>query len=566
MGILDDLIAQQGGAPSEPTGLDQLMENLRKLFTGDAGGQPASAASAPRMGAESAPAPRVSMANSGGSPGTDAMGGVSDFFAFLRGEDPRFSKAATAKDQMAAYMQLSPDITPQMARAMATNPVFGKLMLDSIMGSRTPQIVDVPDPNDPYSPPAKYVMNPKTRKLDPISTIMGGATAPAASPVAASPASAEAAPMGAPTGVGQMSPKAQQFIEMIKSRGAPLGSENLAPDQFKEAFGQFGPSAEAAVPSAEPTAAFAQETPAVAASPQIGVKEVAGALVPKDKTPTGRVQKLTPDGQGVWIVNAAGKRMPAWESAAEESARSKGTEKKALDLADKEDVANNMSTDVKAARQMTDIPGFDQGLFLSRGAIDLPYVGKVNPMAAMNRFTEKAGDPGANAAASITQLQTSLNLELGRLFLKGQGSVSNFERSMVADAVGDLSTATTKAEFQFKLNVVQNMIDKIRGGSKIGAGDKNIGQPTMTELKTVWDKDGGMDEARLSAIADKYNVSRGDMQNHIIGIFNPSTRAPSPAQNMVDGLGSRGAAGQEAVTGAGTEAFQRLMKTIRGGQ
>jgi hypothetical protein len=232
--------------------------------------------------------------------------------------------------------------------------------------------------------------------------------------------------------------------------------------------------------------------------------------------PKGYIAKMNPEGTAA-VTDAQGR--PVYENMAEATARAKGTEKRALDEAVRGKMLGDASRVVETARNLTRSPYFDQALHHNKFRINLPMIGDIgNPVKAIGRVVDP-DEPKWAIGDQVEQVQNSLNLMVGKAYLEGQGSVSNFERQMVTDAIGTLSNATSPADYQFRLNSVQRMLQDM-GSGKITkeSASSYTARPDDREM-AAGIAGGNFNGEVINALAAKYNVEPIDMQDYLQRTF-----------------------------------------------
>lgn len=194
---------------------------------------------------------------------------------------------------------------------------------------------------------------------------------------------------------------------------------------------------------------------------------------------------------------------------------------------------------VKDARSLSQAPGFDSALQIARTSLNVGvnagdfghFGGDVLAPAKQLARMASSQSPAWSTLDAITQAQEQLSLVAGRAFLKGQGQVSNFERQMVRESIGGLSNAANAADFQFRLNAVERMLEDMNAGRKIPKEGYNA-RPTTEEITGVIDAGKGtFSTAGIETLAKKYNVAPIDMQKYVVDVFGRSAQAAAaPAQ------------------------------------
>jgi hypothetical protein len=148
-------------------------------------------------------------------------------------------------------------------------------------------------------------------------------------------------------------------------------------------------------------------------------------------------------------------------------ARTKFIEAQAAGLAKSQvDYADEQRDKVDAANQSASIYDAMQALALQPG-----IEGAVGPFDqfAHNRMWGGAAiksitDPqGYEVNAAIQQNAKTLNLAAAKLFYKGQGNVSNSERSLVETANGDIASARTAEEYVRRVQYARMLMSTIYG-------------------------------------------------------------------------------------------------------
>lgn len=382
-------------------------------------------------------------------------------------------------------------IDKETATAIASNPALAPIIFG---GKGAPQVVDIPGP---YGTSVKGVFDPTTRTIKPLSTILSPELRGVMPETPAAPA---------PTPVlGGMSP------------ASPSPAAPVAPGGHAMPAAPGIPAPAPGLPAASPGAPAA---PAAAAP----ADTIVGAGVPTP--PAGYVHKMSPDGRGFLYDRKTGQ--PVFETKAEAEARAKGTEKRALDRVDQEQQVEGVRKIVAQARGITDAPGFDGALTLGNMSLTLGLptpLGTIggdvaNPVKQIARMWDKS-NPSWSVSDDITSLQQQLNLIVARPLMKGQGNVSNSEREMISDAIGGLSKATSKADFQFRLNNIESMVEAMQTGQPgaVSAAVSTNRRPTQSEIVGAVDLNGQYGPkfrpGAVEELATKYRMRPADMQQYI---------------------------------------------------
>lgn len=383
------------------------------------------------------------------------------------------------------YLVRTGKLTKEQAEMLkGATPEMRKQVIAAAFSTKAPDIKTI---TGPYGQETAVTWDAQSNSWKPVQVGSGG-------PVAA--------PMGSPA---PMAPAPQ-----MPAPGAAMGAPAMP-----------APQASAPAPSTDVEIGQPQIE-----QPQIPPGMSVGPGVPK--APEGYVHRVAPDGSG-FLYGANGQ--PVFESKAEADARAKATEKRATERVDAENQRSGSTAIIDSARGLTKMPGFESALALGRASIDVgiptPFGfvgGDITSLPkALGRTFDK-DNPAWGAVDQISAVQKSLNLIVGKAFLKGQGQVSNFERQMVADAIGDISKASNAADFQFRLNHAQRLVDAAASGDP-GAIQKAASQPSrptndeITGLIYQGEYGPTFKQDRLDALAKKYNVAPEDMQKYVNELY-----------------------------------------------
>jgi hypothetical protein len=218
-----------------------------------------------------------------------------------------------------------------------------------------------------------------------------------------------------------------------------------------------------------------------------------------------------------------------------------------------ENVAS-LETLIADGRRLASVPGFENALMLGRMNLNVGFnagqYGNVGgnilaPVISGARMADP-NNPSFSAYDAIGELQNRLNLSAGRAFLRGSGSVSNFERQMVTDAIGALGQASSPADFQFRLNSVTRMIQTLNSGGRLSDSASFNLRPTEAEIATVINtRTNTFNTEALERLAQQYNVNPADLQRYIVEL-DRRRRHPDGGSGIMDRIGSwLGMAGAE---------------------
>lgn len=250
----------------------------------------------------------------------------------------------------------------------------------------------------------------------------------------------------------------------------------------------------------------------------------------------GMPQLLTDD-HGNFILNSQGTNVYKTTTATQQTLEAKRGEAEMAAEGQVSGVKNLIET----GRGLTGQPGFEQALALGRAAdvgnIPIPYTGgsSIKP-AAMGYSAARAANPNSpvwGVMDDIQSLQDRLGFVLGKAFVNNQGQVSNYERELVQNAIGKLTAATSKADFQFRLNSVQRMIEDMNNKTFNKGDNAYTARPSVHDLSTLKRKmEKAPNEKVLNFLvgdfAQKYNVPRDDMADYIMDAFEMIKKQPPP--------------------------------------
>jgi hypothetical protein len=200
----------------------------------------------------------------------------------------------------------------------------------------------------------------------------------------------------------------------------------------------------------------------------------------------------------------------------------------------REQTTASLNTLIDNGRRIVDMPGFDRALDMSRMQMNISpaagYGGNALSPVVQGLRLATASDPRWGTFDEITNLQARLDLQAGRAFLKGQGQVSNFERQMVKDAIGQLGRASGAADFQFRLNSVQDMINTLEDGGHLREGRTYGSRPTNDEIFAVINRDTRqVNQQALQELAARYHVQPRDLDRYV---YNVASEATTPENRV----------------------------------
>lgn len=424
----------------------------------------------------------------------------------FQGQSPgNLDQDATARN--ATYTALlSKGIDADTAKLAVSNPHVLQAMLPQLFGAKqAPQIVEF---DGPYGQKQKKFWNPKANKYEDASTLFD-APAPVA-PVAPAQAGPQMVAPVAPVTTAALGPVSMPGTQPSDDR-APPTLPNFSPGSPWGTPASASPS----VPQSPPRLGIQQQAPAPAA-----IDYVVGTAV--TKAPEGAVHKIAPDGSG-FLYSRAGQ--PIFESKADADTRAKLAEKRADTQTEAQQQVEGVSAIINDARKLTKTPGFDKALTLGRLSFDVgiptPWGTLGGDVMTLPKQVARAYDP-ENPAWSLgddlKSIQNRLSLLVARPMMKGQGQVSDSERAMIANAIGGIGNATSPADFHFRLNSVQRMIDNMNMTGAKRTGEANI-KPTTEEVRSLIDtRTNTFSQSGLDALAQKYGTSSSEMQQYVLGL------------------------------------------------
>jgi hypothetical protein len=286
---------------------------------------------------------------------------------------------------------------------------------------------------------------------------------------------------------------------------------------------------------AEPTSQTVQPAPIAPSVPTATAQQAPSELpsgyrigAPVPKAPEGYVHQAAPGGGFLYGPNG----QPVFESKAEADARARIGEKRSDDQREADKQVSGVSAVINDARKLTETPGFNDALRLGKVSLN---VGVPSPwgtiggdiMEVPKSVARWAAPQQAGWAANdeLKAVQNRLSLIVGRPLMKGQGSVSDSERTMVSDAIGGLSKSGSPADYQFRLNSVQRMIEDMNTSGKLKPSAEYDVRPSVSEIAGLIDTNNNtFSTDGLMKLAEKYNVSPIDMQDYVSNLVKQGRR------------------------------------------
>ncbi len=221
---------------------------------------------------------------------------------------------------------------------------------------------------------------------------------------------------------------------------------------------------------------------------------------------------------------------------------------------------------IAGARRLVDLPGFEGAVRLSQYSLPVginagSFGALGGDLATAPRAIARMISPDSPAWSAYEQMNAMkqrLSLAAQRIYLKGQGQVTENERTAVTEALGELNRPTSLADWQFRLNSVTKMLSDLDAGKRLDPGTYTT-QPTTDEIASVIDmKSGTFSTDKVQALAQKYNVRPKDMQDYIVGL----TRPP---QSVVDQVTEAVRPAIDAFVPGGGGTMSRLRRAMTGG-
>lgn len=384
------------------------------------------------------------------------------------------------------YLVRTGKLTKEQAEMLrVASPEMRKNVIASAFSTKAPDIKTI---TGPYGQETAVTWDAQSNSWKPVQVGSGG-------PVAA--------PMGSPA---PMAPPTQ-----MPAPGPAMGAPAM-------------PAPQASAPA--PTVDVEVGQPQIE-QPQIPPGMSVGPGVPK--APEGYVHRVAPDGSG-FLYGANGQ--PVFESKAEADARAKGTEKRALDAVDQQNQTQGVRDIVGQARKVVEMPGFNSALFAGRmtfqAGVPTPWGMIGGDLAALPKSITRAAlphlDPGNQMFPvydEIQAVQERLSLLVARPLMKGQGAVTDGEREMIKTAIGKLSSASDAADYQFKLNSIERMIEAMNSGrnGSVTAASNAPTRPSEAEIVGSFydDPKYGLKfkDGAVAGLAKKYGLRESDMQQYL---------------------------------------------------
>lgn len=421
-------------------------------------------------------------------------------------------------------------IEPDLAKLIVSDREMLKKVVPTIFSNAlspaAPSIINLKSKNEfGEETESPYYWNQKTRKLEPASNLTGGG--------------AQSVDM-APTSLsgGQQRPNAGTSAEApallpTQPNAAQTPQFMLPGNLATENIGEItAPATQGEAQAAEVSSGRTEPLGTASEAPQ--GRYVFGPAASEKRLGTGYMQKTDEQGRFLWQRDQSGRMMPVVEPKAAAEARGKAQEtlavKKGEAKIEGEQQVGGLERIINDARSLTDAPGFNDALRLNRMSLDLsvgtPWGSLGGDVLSAPKQIARMYDPENPAWAlndNIGSIQNQLSLVAGRAFLKGQGQVSNFERQMVADAIGNIGKSTSKADYQFRLNTAMRMIENVNAGERLKKDSDYNHKPTQSELSEVVDtQKGTFSTAKLEDLARKYKVAPIDMQEYIVNLYRRS--------------------------------------------
>lgn len=389
---------------------------------------------------------------------------------------------AAETDNMTMKALVSKGLDPETAQLAVRNPAIMKEMM-TLFSRDPPKTIDLPGA---FGQTQSLYWDPATKKYKPMAGVVDGSR---------------------PTGT------------QMAAQAAVAASEGVPANQATSTA-QTG-----TVPSA---------APAKAVAPNLSTdgNHVIGNAVAK--APEGYVHKLAENGSG-YLYTQDGR--PVFEPKAEVEARSRIGEKRADERREAERSLGSVKDVIQSARNAADKPGFEGGLNLGRSklnvGINTPFGmlgGDVTtPVKQVARWSDP-NNPAWAAHDEIMQQKRALELRATQMFMKGQGAVTENERKLVEEAIGQLEMSSNAADYQFRLNRVERLMEAMNNPmpGAVTAADKDKGgtSPSEAEIYSLINNDGTYSTEKAHAMAKRFNVKPAEFDKYVQEIFR--RRDPQP--------------------------------------
>jgi hypothetical protein len=413
-------------------------------------------------------------------------------------------------------------IEPDMAKLIVSDRDMLKKVVPTIFSNAlspaAPNIITLKSKNEfGEETESPYYWNPKSRKLEPASNLTGGASAPATE--------AQTAPVSLSAGQQVQAPEAKTEAPALMPSAQPpqfMIPGNLA----TENLGEIGASGAQGEPlAAEAQAGRAEPLGTPSEAPQ--GRYVFGPAASEKRLGTGYMQKTDEQGRFLWQRDAGGRLMPVVEPKAAAESRGRTQEqlsvKKGEAKQESQAQIDSVHNIIDSARSWVQRPGAGKALEMGRANFDVGgqvggYGVGINPGQIAQSFERMMdpNNPAWGAYDNVKQIQANLKLIVARPLMKGQGQVSNAERELISDAIGNLDKASNPADFQFRLNAVEKQIEDMYAGRGVKPVDSYNVAPSRDELKDVYASKTQEEYAtKVSALAKKYKVVESDMFQYV---------------------------------------------------
>lgn len=455
------------------------------------------------------------------------------------------SPVAAAGGAGGGAASVAPNVDPatrQQIGKLLSNPAtrpFGLAMIQKI-ALDTPKIVEV-ETVDRFGRTVKIpaTFNPATKTWERVQVGVGGGGAAPQLPMTGQvpvqlPAQMPAAPQVQPQPITPQMPRVvtpNLDAEVPISFGGQTvvrgGKEDMAPSSFTP---QMMPASAAAPVAPQQTAQVQPQVPAQTAQ-RFYEFPVNVNTLPKPQE--GYTYDLGPNNLPQFDEQFNPKMIAQKDLETRATLNAKRGEGEITKNAEALEQINGVKAIVGSARALREQPGFAKALEMGRSNFDIganiggAQVG-INPGQIAQQFQRMtdANNPAWGVMDDIKATQERLKAVVARPLFKGQGAVSNMERQMITDMIGELPKASNPADFQFRLNSIENMIEDMYArpeGKSVSAEElprhlarkQKQARPSRDELSSLTNaKDDPTRTQLLENLAGKYNISPLDMLQH----------------------------------------------------
>lgn len=434
-------------------------------------------------------------------------------------------------------VNVAPGMRAQIGRLLS-NPqtapigraIIQQLATESMSAPKVQEIEMTDQFGRKRSVPATY--NRQTRQWEPVTVGQGGGVAPqqmggGQPPAQIQPSAPAVLPSPAPLQIRTEALPEAAMDGGIGGQGVNRTAKQdmLTPDMLRAMPNQGG-QVQMAQPVMSPQQQPAQQPPSRYREMSVNVN-----TLPKPQE--GFVYDLGPNGLPQYDEQFNPKMVSQKEMETRSQLAVKRGETELAKRSEADEQVGGVKAITAGARAIRDQPGFVEALQYGRQVFDVGgQVGGVsagvNPGQIIldTQRTRDPNNPAWGVLDDIRATQERLKAVVARPLFKGQGSVSNMERQMITDMIGELTRSSNPADYNFRLNSIENMIEDMysrKEGTSVSAEElprhlarkQKAARPSRDELATISNEtDDARRTQKLNALAAKYNVSGLDMLLH----------------------------------------------------